>query len=212
LHCIYPIKQKQMEDDDKRRGGRREGSGRKKCKGKIITFKVDLDLEPLMDRQPDRSRFLNACIREYLLPRMEGLELFQTDTTTRLEIPLSEQRLIAGFPAQVDATYMDASIDLNKELIQHPASTFYARAIGDSMIDAGVEPGDLLIIDKTKEPTEASLVVCCLDGEFTLKHLRLDGEVAWLVPANKNYPSIKVTSENDFRVWGVVTYIIKKQK
>lgn len=201
-----------MEEDDKKRGGRREGSGRKKCKGRIITFKVDLDLEPLMDRQPDRSFFLNACIRRSLLPYMEGVELFQTDTTTPLKIPFSEQRLIAGFPAQVDATYMDASIDLNKELIQHPASTFYARAIGDSMIDAGVEPGDLLIIDKSKQPIEESLVVCCLDGEFTLKHLRLEGEVAWLVPANKKYPSVRVTAENDFRVWGVVTYIIKKQK
>ena len=165
-----------------------------------------------MDRQPDRSRFLNACVREHLQPTIEGVELLQASITTRLELPLSEQRLIAGFPAQVDATYMDASIDLNKELIQHPASTFYARALGDSMIDAGVEPGDLLIIDKAKEPTEESLVVCCLDGEFTLKHLRLEGEVAWLVPANKNYPPVKVTAENDFRVWGVVTYVIKKQK
>ncbi|MDD4636861.1 MAG: translesion error-prone DNA polymerase V autoproteolytic subunit [Bacteroidales bacterium] len=201
-----------MGENDKKRGGRREGSGRKKCKGRMITFKVDLDLESLMDRQQDRSYFLNACIRKSLLPRMDGVELFQTDTTTPMEIPLSEQRLIAGFPAQVDATYMDTSIDLNKELIQHPASTFYARAIGDSMIDAGVDPGDLLIIDKAKQPTEESLVVCCLDGEFTLKHLRLEGEVAWLVPANKKYPSVRVTTENDFRVWGVVTYIIKKQK
>jgi DNA polymerase V len=200
-----------MEEDDKKRGGRREGSGRKKCKGKIITFKVDMDLESLMDRQPDRSRFLNACVREHLQPTIEGVELLQASITTRLELPLSEQRLIAGFPAQVDATYMDASIDLNKELIQHPASTFYARALGDSMIDAGVEPGDLLIIDKAKEPTEESLVVCCLDGEFTLKHLRLEGEVAWLVPANKTIPLSRLLQKMIF-VSGVLLLMSLRSK
>lgn len=148
----------------------------------------------------------------------------------------------AGFPSPAQ-DYMNTFIDLNKELVRHPAATFYARVEGDSMIDAGVEDGDVLVVDKALEPQEGDMAVCFVDGEFALKFISfkepgtagdgsadtflrakaikkaskpgvsyniLDKKKLWLLPANDKYPPIEVTESNDFTVWGVVTYVIKK--
>ena len=108
---------------------------------------------------------------------------------------------------------MTESIDLNCELVRHPATTFYARAVGDSMKDCGIDDGDLLVIDKAIDPQEGDIVVAYIDGEFTLKRVKFDTKAGclWLMPANKDYPPIKVTEENNFIVWGVLTYNIKRQ-
>ena len=134
----------------------------------------------------------------------------------------------AGFPSPAQ-DYMNAFIDLNKELVRHPAATFFARVVGDSMVDAGVEEGDVLVVDKSMEPQEGDMAVCFVDGEFALKFISfkdpvnskkaskpgvsydiLEHKKIWLLPANDKYPPIEVTDSNDFTVWGVVTYIIKK--
>ena len=107
---------------------------------------------------------------------------------------------------------MEQAIDLNKELIKHPASTFYGRVVGDSMRDEGIEEGDILVIDKSLELLDNDLAVCFIDGEFTVKRVRLEQNAAWLIPSNSEYPLIKVTADNNFIVWGVVTYTIKKNR
>jgi DNA polymerase V len=107
---------------------------------------------------------------------------------------------------------MDLAIDLNRELVRHPASTFYGRVRGDSMQDAGVCDGDILIIDKSLEPQNGDMAVCFVDGEFTIKHIRIEKGAVWLMPANDRYKPLKVTEENDFLIWGIVTYSIKKQR
>ena len=106
---------------------------------------------------------------------------------------------------------MTDSIDLNKELVLHPATTFYARAVGNSMTGFGISEGDLLVIDKSIEPVDGDIVVAFIDGEFTLKKIMKDENECnlWLVPGNEDYPPIKITEENDFIVWGVLTYNIK---
>ena len=126
------------------------------------------------------------------------------------ELPVMAQDGIhAGFPSPA-TDYMTQAIDLNKELVKHPAATFYGRVVGDSMIDAGVEEGDILVIDKSLEPRDGDMAVCFVDGEFTLKHLHLREGGLTLRPANKNYPEIEVCEGVDFAMWGVVTYVIKK--
>jgi DNA polymerase V len=105
---------------------------------------------------------------------------------------------------------MTQAIDLNKELVRHPAATFYGRVVGDSMIDAGVEEGDILVIDKSLEAREGDMAVCFVDGEFTLKHLHFHDSGVTLRPANPNYPEIEVGDGVDFTLWGVVTYVIKR--
>lgn len=122
---------------------------------------------------------------------------------------MAQDGIHAGFPSPA-TDYMTQAIDLNKELVKHPAATFYGRVVGDSMIDAGVEEGDILVIDRSLEPQNGNMVVCFIDGEFTLKHMHIDGSSLTLVPANPKYPEIKVEEGMDFKMWGVVTYVIKK--
>ena len=99
---------------------------------------------------------------------------------------------------------------LDEMLIKKPYSTFCVNVVGDSMIDAGVEEGDILVIDKSLEARDGDMAVCFVDGEFTLKYLRMhDGGIS-LVPANEKYPVIEVGEGTDFKMWGVVTYVIKK--
>ncbi len=122
---------------------------------------------------------------------------------------MAQEGIHAGFPSPA-ADYMTQAIDLNRELVRHPAATFYGRVVGDSMIDAGVEEGDILVIDKALEAKDGDMAVCFVDGEFTLKYLKFHDEGLTLVPANEKYPSIEIREGSDFKMWGVVTYIIKK--
>jgi len=128
-----------------------------------------------------------------------------------MPIPFADEGIRAGFPSPAQ-DYMQLAIDLNLELINNPASTFYGRVVGDSMIDAQIYEGDLLVIDKSLEPRDGDLAVCFLDGEFTLKYIEMDGDIIWLKPANKDFKPIKVTVDNEFVVWGIVTYTIKKRR
>lgn len=121
---------------------------------------------------------------------------------------MAQSGIHAGFPSPA-TDYMTQTIDLNKELVRHPAATFYGRVVGDSMIDAGVDEGDILVIDKSLEPQEGDMAVCFVDGEFTLKYLRFHQGGLTLQPANDRYPSIEVGEDTDFKVWGIVTYVIK---
>jgi len=124
-------------------------------------------------------------------------------------IPLYEECVQAGFPSPAQGEYPN-SIDLNQELIKHPASTFCARVQGDSMVGAGIEQGDLLIIDRSIEPQEGQIALCYLDGGFTVKRITWRKHLLYLTPANANYPEIPIDKNSNFQVWGIVTYIIKR--
>jgi DNA polymerase V len=137
------------------------------------------------------------------------LKFFKPSISGSVELPLVEATISAGFPSPAD-DYSEARLDLNKELITNESATFYARVRGDSMTLAGISDGDLLIIDKSKTPVNGSIVVCLIDGEFTVKRLQKKGNQFYLMPENDNYQPIKIKPENDVTVWGVVTYTIKK--
>ena len=122
---------------------------------------------------------------------------------------MAQSGIHAGFPSPA-SDYMTQAIDLNKELVKHPAATFYGRVVGDSMIDAGVDEGDILVIDKSLEPQDGDMAVCFVDGEFTLKNLHFHDGGLTLRPANPRYPKIEISEGVDFKMWGVVTYVIKK--
>ena len=101
-------------------------------------------------------------------------------------------------------------LSLDSELIKNKEATFFARVSGQSMIDAGLNDNDLLVIDRSLTPEHNRIAVCFLDGEFTVKRLKVDNGEVWLQPENKNYKPIQITSENDFVIWGIVTNVIKK--
>lgn len=150
-------------------------------------------------------------IREIQSVMKKQIAIHKIDTSSSLHLQFADEGIKAGFPSPAQ-DYLEQAIDLNKELIRHPASTFYGRVVGDSMRDEGIEEGDILVIDKSLELLNDDLAVCYIDGEFTVKRVRLEPDAAWLVPSNSNYPPIKVTKDNEFMVWGIVTYTIKKNR
>lgn len=139
-----------------------------------------------------------------------NIELYKPTGDSPLDLPFSEAGIAAGFPSPAD-DYIDLTIDLNRELIKNPSSTFLARVKGVSMIEEGIEDGDLLIIDKSVEPTDRCLAVAFIDGAFTLKRVKIAKDGLYLMPANKDYRPIKITADDDFTIWGVVKYLIKKK-
>ncbi|MEE4001791.1 translesion error-prone DNA polymerase V autoproteolytic subunit [Tenacibaculum sp. FZY0031] len=122
---------------------------------------------------------------------------------------LIETGISAGFPSPAD-DFKETRISLDEELIRNKEATFFARVSGQSMIGAGLDDNDLLVIDRSIPPTNNKIAVCFLDGEFTVKRLRVEGNEVWLQPENPAYPIIKITEENNFIIWGIVTNVIKK--
>lgn len=141
------------------------------------------------------------------------LHIFKADTSSSLPLLYADAGIKAGFPSPAQ-DYMTECIDLNEVLVRQKETTFYARVDGDSMVGAGICDGDIAIIDKGLEVRNGDYVVAYIDGEFTIKRYLLDEShaCAWLIPANKKYRAIRVTIDNDFRVWGVVTSVIHKFK
>ncbi len=136
------------------------------------------------------------------------IDIFSADTDTILELPYVDDGISAGFPSPA-LDFIDISIDLNKHLIKNPSATFYGRVKGLSLKNAGIDNDDLLIIDRSIEPTNGKIAVCYIDGEFTAKRIKILKNEIWLIPENEDYEPIRVTEDNNFLIWGVVTHVIK---
>lgn len=139
----------------------------------------------------------------------DTMDFYKITDMDTLHVPLVSGYIQAGFPSPAE-DYIDLSIDLNKELVKNQSSTFLVRVKGLSMKDAGIFPNDILVVDKSLEPADKKIAVSYIDGAFTLKRIRKQGNRVWLEPANENFKPIEVTEENEFVVWGIVTYVIKK--
>ena len=126
---------------------------------------------------------------------------------SKQKLSIFSARISAGFPSPA-ADYEEGRLDLNKHLVKNPAATFFVRVSGDSMTGAGVHDGDLLIVDRSKEPVSGNVVIAVLDGELTVKRLRIRNDKYTLEPENDNYPVQKITKDSEFEVWGVVTNVI----
>jgi len=137
------------------------------------------------------------------------LDIYSASYATNMELPMLPFEVSAGFPSPA-LDFVDISIDLNKHLIDHPSATYYGRVQGESMKDAGINDGDLIIIDKSLEPSNGKIAVCYLDGEFTLKRILIKIDGLWLMPENEQYKPIKIEENNNLVIWGIITYIIKK--
>ena len=137
------------------------------------------------------------------------LEFFIPKKENGLGQWLAEEGISAGFPSPAD-DFKETRIRLDRELVKNKEATFYARVSGDSMIGAGLDDGDLLVIDRSKNPENGKIAICLVDGEFTVKRIKKEKNRLYLMPENSNFSPIKITEEMDFQVWGVVTYIIHK--
>ena len=136
------------------------------------------------------------------------LTFFVPDFTSELKIPYIKEGVSAGFPSPA-ADFSENNIDLNKELSENPLATFYIKVKGNSMIDAGINDKDVLVVDRSLEPRDNKIAICFVDGEFTVKRIKVEKDCLYLMPENPNYEPIKVTEENQLIIWGIVTYVIK---
>ena len=139
---------------------------------------------------------------------MKVTEIYELDQSTKLELPLFSSRIPAGFPSPGD-DYIDQTLDLN-ELVRHPSDTFLVKVEGDSMIDAGIHDGDILVVDRALEAENNKVVVANLDGELTVKRLSIKDTRVLLLPDNPKYDPIEIRPLADFRIMGVVTFVIHK--
>jgi len=135
---------------------------------------------------------------------------FYTLGTDKLDnISLFEGSVPAGFPSPADDA-MDLDLNLHDYLVRNPAQTFCVKAIGESMKDAGIKSGDVMLVDRAIEPENRSIVLAVIDSEFTVKRVNVSDKKLYLMPENENFTPIEITQEMDFKVWGVVTYVIHK--
>ena len=137
------------------------------------------------------------------------LVFFRPDLSTEYDIPFFDQPVQAGFPSPAD-DHLEERLDLNKKLIKHPSATFFVRVEGESMRDAGIFKDDILIVDRSIDPIDGKIVIALINGEFTVKKIRIKGKQIFLQAENPLFPLIEIAPEWDFQIWGVVTYIIHK--
>ncbi len=133
--------------------------------------------------------------------------IFEVDQKTRVVCPLFTCGVSAGFPSPAE-DHIDQHLDLNELLIQHPVATFFVRVSGESMKDAGINHGDILVVDRSLEATSGRIIIAIVNGELTVKRFVQDSSSCQLVAANPDYPPVAITDETDFSVWGVVTSVI----
>ena len=201
------------------RGGRRPGAGRPKGDSKLFSFRASGEMAHLIEAQPNKTEFLTNCVRLSMRsaqrePNLSKLgTVYEVGENESYPLPYFDVKVVAGFPVPLDNDEKAQAIDLIRMLCPHPLSSYLIRVEGDSMIDADIHSGDILIIDKSeRNPSERQAALCELNGEYTIKFVHRRGERLWLVPANPDFPEIPVREGDSFNVWGVVTYTIHKPR
>lgn len=135
------------------------------------------------------------------------MDIFKVEESSYLPLPLFGAQVEAGFPSVAD-DHIEGSLDLQRYLIPRPSSTFFVRAKGESMLGAGIFPGDLLIVDKSKKAVSGNIIIALYQGEFTVKRLVIEHGRGYLQAENPAYPKIAITRVDEFEIWGTVTHVI----
>lgn len=135
--------------------------------------------------------------------------IFKSDPKTRVVRPLLASDVPAGFPSPAQ-DYIEDRLDLNEYLIKHPAATYFVRVDGYSMIEAGIFPDDILIVDRALDAVNRKVIIAVLNGELTVKRLIIKNGIYFLKPENPEFDTLEITPEDQFSVWGVVTFVVHK--
>lgn len=139
----------------------------------------------------------------------QKLIFFHPNQDNQKHLYLAQEGVSAGFPSPAD-DFKELRISIDQEVVRNEEATFYARVSGESMQGAGLDDGDLLVIDRSMEPQDNKIAVCYIDGAFTVKRLKVEVDCIYLMPENKNYKPIKVSEDDQLQIWGIVTYVVKK--
>lgn len=140
---------------------------------------------------------------------MKITEIYNPDTSTNLELPLFISKISAGFPSPAE-DYLDKKLNLHDYLVSNETATFYVKVEGDSMINAGIMSGDILVVNRSLEACNNRIVVAVLNAEFTVKRFVRDVGRMYLMPENPKYPIIEINTDTDFSIWGIVTGVVRK--
>ena len=206
-----------MEDKKSRRGGARPGAGHPKGDSRMISFRAPGPRAEQLEGMENRTEFIRQALAWAVRerghhPGFPG-HAVPAGSVRPLSLPYYDFSVVAGFPVPLDNDERSQDIDILSMLCPHPEASYLIRVSGNSMIDAGVLSGDIVIVDKSnRNPGPHEIAMCELNGEYTLKHFVLEQGQGWLVPANPEYPRIRISPEDDFSVWGTVTYIIHKAR
>ena len=198
-------------------GGSRKGAGRRGTNSKLYTLRLPGDLARVVDEQENKTEFFKRCIVRSMAEEQERLkqmgEVYPASSVKEMNLPFFDIKIVAGFPIPLDNDERAQDIELLKMLCPNPESSYLIRVQGNSMIDADIHSGDIVIVDKSRrDPSETEVAVCEYNGEYTLKRFVRRGNLGYLVPANPDFPEIEITPDDDFSVWGTVTYIIHKPR
>lgn len=227
--------QEVMKEKKSRRGGARPGAGHPKGNSRMISFRAPGSLVEHLEGMENRAEFIRKALTKAVYERTGKSDthrevalddtfgkvgpvdslgvVIPADSLPSLSIPYYDISVVAGFPVPLDNDERSQEIDILSMLCPHPEASYLIRVSGNSMIDAGVLSGDIVIVDKSnRNPSPHEIAMCELNGEYTLKHFILEEGQGWLVPANPEYPKIRITPDDDFCVWGTVTYIIHKAR
>jgi DNA polymerase V len=139
----------------------------------------------------------------------DSLEFFFPESGKSVKLPLYTAKISAGFPSPAE-DYIDKKLDLNEYLIKNPTATFFVRVSGNSMINAGIHDGDILVVDRSLDPLNNKIIIGVVNGEFTVKRILKKNNRIFLVPENPDYQPLEITETMEATVWGVVTYSIHK--
>lgn len=205
-----------MEKTDKR-GGARKGAGRPKGDSQMVTFRAPGPMARRLAGMENRTEFIRKSIFRSFAQQDEALadkaQVIPARRLVRRTLPYFDARVTAGFPVPLDNDERSQDIDILAMLCPHPEASYLIRVVGDSMMDAGLLSGDIVIVDKSRRnPSPKEIAMCEYNGEYTMKHVVREGGKGWLVPANPAYPRFEITEGDDFSVWGTVTYIIHKAR
>lgn len=191
-------------------GGRRSGAGRPRGSGRFgeptvplrVPESLVVPIRELLDQ-----RLSNAAAAADTRPVDDNV--FFLEDAAPQAFPFFSSRVAAGFPSPAD-DHLENRLDLNEYLVRKPAATFFVRVEGLSMINAGIQPDDILVVDRSEQASDGKIVVAAVDGELTVKRLRTERARVFLMPENPDYSPIEITGETSFVVWGVVTGVIHK--
>lgn len=177
-----------------------------------------------LDNCGNRTDFIRRCIRKEMegetetpgqdiVPLLRFGEVYRADKVADITLPVFDIQVPAGFPVPLDSDERSQDIHLLEKLCPHPESCYMIRVQGESMIEAEIYSGDIVIVDKSnRNPTEHQVAVCERNGEYTLKSFRREGNSVFLVPANPAFEEILIQPEDDFSIWGTVTYVIHEPR
>lgn len=202
---------KQRDNNEKKgAGGVRQGAGRKKGSGQFgeptkvmrIPQSRVVAVKAWLQQAADTSNHVDS--RD-----SDQLTVLKPEFGQTIKIPLYSHKVAAGFPSPAE-DYVEDRLDLNDKLIHNKEATFLLKVQGDSMINAGIQAGDILVVDKSIEASDGKIVIAALDGELTVKRLSIKRQGTWLVPENDNYSPIPIREESDVVIWGVVTASISQ--